>query len=239
VEPSAAVRPAALPLAASSVLGAVAGFVDAVCFDRLFEVFPANQSGNAVLLGIGLGDASGTAIWRPATAMVGYALGVVLAVVVRRSGRVRRTARALLGAEVVLLAVVVALVGPVTAIDQPLGGAGAAALLLLTCVAMGIQTEVIRTHAGVALSTTYQTGALTRIAEDAVAAGAGGAAERRAAVAPMTVLATVLVGYIGGAALGARLSDDWGWALVVPVVILAVLAAVEPWWNHRRVVESA
>jgi len=226
-------RPAAVTLVASVVLGAVAGFVDAVSFDRLFEVFPANQSGNAVLLGIGLGDAAGAEIWRPATAMAGYTLGIVAAVVVRRSGRVHRPARLLLGAEVVLLAIVVGVVGSVVAVDQPLSGLGGASLLLLTSAAMGLQTEVIRAHAGVALSTTYQTGALTTIAEDVVAAGEGGRDVRRASVAPLTILATVLVGYIGGAALGTRLTDDWGWALVVPVVILAALAVTEPWWNRR------
>jgi len=232
VEPSAVIRTGALPLAASVVLGAVAGFVDAVSFGRLFEVFPANQSGNAVLLGIGLGDAAGAEIWRPAAAMVGYALGVIAAVVLRRWGGVRRPGRLLIGVEVILLAIVVGVVGSLVAVDEPLGGLGGATLLLLTAGAMGLQTEVIRTHAGVALSTTYQTGALTTMAERVVAASEGGADERRASVAPLTILAVVLVGYIGGAAIGARLADDWGWALVVPVVALAALAITEPWWDR-------
>ena len=36
----------------------IAGYVDAIGFTRLFQVFPANQSGNAVLLGIAIGDPS-------------------------------------------------------------------------------------------------------------------------------------------------------------------------------------
>ena len=226
-------RPAAPALAASVVLGAVAGFVDAVSFDQLFDVFPANQSGNAVLLGIALGDAAATEVWRPAAAMAGYALGVAGAVVVRRSGRIRRPARPLIAAELVLLALVVGGVGSLAAVHQPLGGLGGGVLLLLTSLTMGIQTEIIRGHAGVALSTTYQTGALTRIAEQAVASHEVGADRRPASVAPITILATVLAGYIGGAALGARLSDDWGWALVVPVLALAALLVSEPWWNGR------
>ena len=40
-----------------AVLAAVAGFVDAVGFNRLFGVFPANQSGNVAFLGMAIGSA--------------------------------------------------------------------------------------------------------------------------------------------------------------------------------------
>ena len=41
------------------VLAAVAGFVDAVGFSRVFGVFPANQSGNVIFLGMALGGSAG------------------------------------------------------------------------------------------------------------------------------------------------------------------------------------
>lgn len=229
-------RPATLPLVAAVALGAVAGFVDAVCFTRLFDVFPANQSGNAILLGIGLGDGSATEVWRPATAMVGFTLGVAAAVALRRSGRVGRPARALVAVEIVLLGIVAVAAGSVVEITQQLGGLSGAALLLLAALAMGVQTEIIRSHAGVSIATTFQTGALTRIAEGVAGDGGLGApahrsAERRTVVATAAILTSVLIGYIGGAALGAHLADEWAAALAVPLAALAVLLATERWWS--------
>jgi len=40
------------------MMAVIAGYVDAIGFTRLFAVFPANQSGNAVLLGVAIGDPS-------------------------------------------------------------------------------------------------------------------------------------------------------------------------------------
>ena len=225
------VRAASPPLAAAAVLGAVAGYIDAVSFSTLFEVFPANQSGNAVLLGIGLGDTSATAMWRPAAAMVGFAIGVLAAVVVRRHPRVPSATRLLIGAEIVLLAILALGVGSLLEVAEPLGGAGGATLLGLTSIAMGVQTEIIRAHAGVTLSTTYQTGALTAIAEQL-----GGAAHPigadHPARGPVGILATVLVGYVAGAATGARLSSTWGGAMAVPILVLVLVLVCEPWWNE-------
>ena len=229
-------RPATLPLVAAVALGSVAGFVDAVCFVRLFDVFPANQSGNAILLGIGLGDGSATEAWRPAIAMVGFTLGVAAAVALRRSGRVPSPTRALIAVELALLAVVALTVGSVLDVTEELGGVSGATLLLLTALAMGVQTEIIRSHAGVSISTTFQTGALTRIAEGVAGGGGLGtpahrSAERRAAVAAATILTSVLVGYVVGAALGARVGDEWSAALAVPLAALAALLVTERWWS--------
>jgi uncharacterized membrane protein YoaK (UPF0700 family) len=99
---------------------------------------------------------------------------------------------------------------------------------------MGVQTEVLQAHAGVAISTTYQTGGLTHLAEDL----AGAAADARAPGhtrrrGPLGILTVVLVGYIGGAAAGASLVRSWGAVLVVPIAVLVALVATAPWWSHR------
>ena len=79
------------------MLAMIAGYVDAIGFTRLFEVFPANQSGNAVLLGVAIGDPSWNQGWRPglsiAMFMVGVAIGVVLGAHLPASRRARRAAR--------------------------------------------------------------------------------------------------------------------------------------------------
>ena len=150
-------------LAVATLLAGVVGYVDAIVFDRLADVFPANQSGNAVLLGIGIGhgvgseagaprwrswpspsasrcDAVGATCAAPATGGGdGMRAGAARAVGRRRAGRLRprRSRRPR---------------------DRRL-------LILATVCAMGMQTEVIRHVAGIAVATTYQTGALVRIAE--------------------------------------------------------------------------
>jgi uncharacterized membrane protein YoaK (UPF0700 family) len=88
---------------------------------------------------------------------------------------------------------------------------------------MGIQTEVIGRAAGVTVATTYQSGAIVRIAELATA----GAAGRRRALAAHTVvvLAVVLASYVGGAALGAALGS-WSASLFVPIGMLVVVGLV-------------
>src|ERR1700759_2749878 len=81
--------PDALPvvwpaLVVAVLLAAITGFVDAVAFERFLGVFVANQSGNAVFLGMAIGGSPVSTAWRPATSMVGFALGIVVAQLVRR-----------------------------------------------------------------------------------------------------------------------------------------------------------
>jgi uncharacterized membrane protein YoaK (UPF0700 family) len=210
-------------------LALVAGCVDAVSFNRIFDVFPANQSGNAVLLGIALGAGELGKAWPPALAIAGFALGIVLAVLV--GSRVSQLHRptALLGVESALLAAVAI---TLLATERPgaIDGPEVALLLLLASVAMGIQTEVIGRVAGVAVATTYQTGAIARIA-DITGSRAAGTAPRTggAGAAPLTILVSVLVAYVGGAALGSAVVSTLGnqrGAMVVPTAIVVALTVV-------------
>lgn len=223
-------RATAVGAASSVTLGAVAGYVDAICFGHLFGVFPANQSGNAIFLGVAIGDGSTSQAWRPAAAMIGFALGVAGAVALGAATRAQLRARLLLLIEIVMLAAVAVDVGSVTDVSHLLDGARGGGLLIVASAAMGVQTEIIRSHAGVTLATTYQTGALTHIAEDVADAATGGRERKAGSARAIVILSTVLVGYIAGAALGARLGSTWGAALAVPVVALvALLAAASEW----------
>ena len=223
-------RAATWPLVAAAALAAVSGMVDAICFGHLFDVFPANQSGNVVFFGVAMGEGRTAGLWQPATAMLGFALGAGASAALRRTGSGTGRARELLAAEAVLLVVVAVAVGPVTEVDRQLGGIGGAALLLALAVAMGVQTEVLQAHAGVAISTTYQTGALTRIAENLARAGDPDPQARRRVV---SVLSIVFATYVAGAAIGAFLVSRWGAVLVVPIVVLAVAALTQPRWSDR------
>jgi uncharacterized membrane protein YoaK (UPF0700 family) len=218
------VRARAGAMVLAAVLAAVAGAVDAICFDRVFSVFPANQSGNAVLLGIGLGQGRGSQAWRPALAIAGFALGVAVAIVLGSRISRRRRPELLLAVEVGLLApLTIVLLG--TAHPRvDLDGLATAGLLLLTCGAMGIQTEIIGRVAGVAVATTYQSGAIVRIAE--LATRSVDPSARPASLVPgLAVLFVVLGSYVGGAAVGAALGS-WPAALVVPLGVLVVVGVL-------------
>lgn len=211
-------------------LAAVSGLVDAIAFGHLYDVFPANQSGNVVFFGVAIGEGDLAAMWAPATAMVGFALGAGISAALRRRGPIPGPARTLLAIEALALAGVALAVGPVDEVANPLGGFGGAAVLLALAVAMGVQTEILQAHAGVSISTTYQTGALTRIAENLAGVGSPDPAARRRTIA---VLATVFAAYVAGAAIGAFLVRRWGAVFLVPIALLALLALVQPWWGDR------
>lgn len=214
-------------LVIAAVLAVVAGCIDAICFGRVFDVFPANQSGNAVLLGIALGKGSAGEAWRPAVAILGFAVGIVGAVLLGSRVRGRRRAELLLVLEVLLLLPLALALTGTTRPAAELDGALAGLLLLSTAAGMGIQTEVIGRVAGVTIATTYQSGAIAGIAE----ATAGRVTSHddtdtgTVARSRLRVLGVVLIAYIAGAALGSALGD-WSGALLVPTMIVVVVCAV-------------
>jgi uncharacterized membrane protein YoaK (UPF0700 family) len=242
-------------LAISAGLAAVAGYVDAVGFTRLFGVFPANQSGNAVLLGIAIGDGRGGEAWRPALAITSFVVGVLLAGVLAGRVPARQRAALLIAVETVLLGVLAAVAGNIS--DVAFGGAREAAMLAIASVAMGVQTDAIRRAGGISVVTTYQTGAIARIAEsvadpaptdpaptdptptdptpadpaptDPAATGRGDATPPLRLL--RVVLLVVLASYVGGAAVGEGVAQAWGgvlWGACAACAVLGVVAASGP-----------
>jgi uncharacterized membrane protein YoaK (UPF0700 family) len=205
------------------LLAATTGFVDAVAFDRFLGVFPANQSGNAVFLGMAIGGSSTSTIWRPATAIVGFALGIVTGQLVRQRVRTRRLGAWLLVCELALFLAVLVIAGPIERAHL-IGGGEGAVLIVLTSMAMGVQTEVIRHVAGTAVATTYQTGAIARMGEavSRVMSRAARLHEER----ELVMLLLVLVAYVGGAAIGAAAPGVWRWSMVVPAAVVGLLAVL-------------
>jgi uncharacterized membrane protein YoaK (UPF0700 family) len=158
--------------------------------------------------------------------MVGAAAGRWLSV---RMGA-RWSAATLLGLELVLLATLavgLALAGGREPFTTTVARCSA---LAVAALAMGLQTDVIRTVAGVSLSTTYQTGAIARIGETIGTRHGDG--DRRSGRPLLAILSVVLIGYVGGAALGASRLGEGRTGLLVPVVLVACLFAVasaRPW----------
>jgi uncharacterized membrane protein YoaK (UPF0700 family) len=205
------------------LLAAITGFVDAVAYDRFLGVFPANQSGNAVFLGMAIGGSPTSTVWRPATSMVGFALGIVVGQSLRRRIRGPRLGAWLLVCELGLFLVVLAILGPVEG-TQVVAGFEGFVLIVLASTAMGVQTEVIRHVAGTAVATTYQTGAIARMGETISRLFARGTRLRDER--ELSVLLLVLAAYVAGAALGAASPGRWRWSMALVAVVTGVLALV-------------
>ena len=139
-----------------------AGCLDAISYIR-FTVFPANMTGNTVLIGIGIGTRQVEHLLLSGVALLAYCLGVFLAaVIINRdekqypwSGRFLATliieTLALLSFAFLLL-----FAGPVTNT-----GSRVVLLIALSSLAMGMQSVNAR-HFGVAgIPTTYITGTIT------------------------------------------------------------------------------
>jgi uncharacterized membrane protein YoaK (UPF0700 family) len=220
---------AAAALVVAALLAAVAGFVDAVGFNRLFGVFPANQSGNVAFLGMAIGGTGPAAGWRCAISIAGFAIGTAAGYLLgQRLGR--RKGPTLIVLELVLLVIVTIVAGRVDGRGLS-GGLTGVVLVSLGSFAMGIQTEAIRRVAGVGIATTYQSGAVARIGE--VTAGLLRRPTTPARwAAPLPILAAVLVTYCGGAVLGATTLGRWSRPLTLPCIVLAVL--VVAWWCLPR-----
>jgi uncharacterized membrane protein YoaK (UPF0700 family) len=212
-----------MAFALSVVLAAITGFVDAVGFASLLGVFPANQSGNMIFLGMAIGGHGPAPGWRTATAIVSFGLGAAIGFLAGRRLRGRWRGPVLLGSELFLLLLVAVITGPI-ALDHPEVGLTGFTVIVLTSAAMGVQTEAIRHVAGVAIATTYESGSLVRIGEVISAPFRHGGEPRYAK--HLAVLASVILAYLGGAALGATNIGRWDWSLLVPCAVLAVLVMV-------------
>jgi len=215
-------------------LAAIAGYVDAVSFTQLFGVFPANQSGNIILAGIAIGNGDWGQLWRPALAIVAFGLGVAFAMALTDRWDPQPRRRALVLVELVLLVAFSIPAVRVVTNHPTVGGLGAAALLLVGAVAMGVQTDAVRRVAGRQVSTTYQTGAITRLAETATRAVRGTKDPSGRAGPTVALLTVVLLGYLGGAAIGQFVGRHWRGALIVPCGVLAGLLLLDLALAHRR-----
>jgi uncharacterized membrane protein YoaK (UPF0700 family) len=202
------------------VLALTAGFVDAVAFVHLFGVFPANQSGNLVLLGMAFTNPIPPPAWTSATAIVGFTAGTAGGAWLGGRRRPTHQKPMLLSVEAALL---VGLAGANAVVDPSEGlltGAPLGVLLVIASVAMGIQTEAIRQVAGVAVTTTYETGTMARIGESF---GRRDRASAGRTASTVLVLGTLVACYVAGAAAGAGRLGDGPAGLVLPCLAVGTV----------------
>jgi uncharacterized membrane protein YoaK (UPF0700 family) len=209
-----------------ALLALSAGAVDAVGFLLLFGIFTAHLSGDTTHLAVdvGVGDFGHDALARLAVLVV-FVVGVFIGVLVMASNIERRGR--LLVVEIVCLTAV--MVTGAATIDTGAFSNGSAAFYLMVVLAaasMGLQTAYLRREAGAAVHTTFITGMLTALAEDAIAwhrDRSDSAARRRVAIH-----GGIWIGYVCGGIAGAALALQWDfWAYGLPLLLLVIALFVD------------
>ncbi len=227
-------------------LTAVGGFVDAVGYIALFQVFTANMSGNSIHVGMYLGKLELMQLARPACAIMSYVVGLVLTrILLEVAGRsgVRRIASLTLAIEAFLL-LLFARATPVMHLGQIVDQHAPVyfALVALLAFAMGMQTATL-THIGaLTVYTTFVTGTLTRFSEaftrtlfwfyDEAKTSRLADIVRRAPqqddVYDTAFFAAVWICYVLGAAAGALSKQRWELrAMLFPAGVLLLFVAVD------------
>ncbi len=233
-------------IAVALFLTVVGGFVDAVGYIALFEIFTANMSGNSVHLGMYLGQGNWMELLRPLCAIVSYVVGMALTrIAIGIAGRtgLRRIASFTLAVEALLLASF-AHATPAMHLGRIVDLQSPAYFLLvaLLAFAMGVQTATL-THIGpLTVYTTFVTGTLTKLTESFTRVlfwaydhlrqfGASGMARHAAAqpdVQEGAMLGSTWSCYVVGAAFGTALKLRWELrALYVPVVVLIAFVVLD------------
>jgi uncharacterized membrane protein YoaK (UPF0700 family) len=203
------------------LLSAAAGCTDAIAFIHA-GVFPANMTGNTVVLAINLFSGSSAALLS-ALALVGFCGGAVAgAWLVHSTDRAwsRRTNTAILcGAT---------LVGAATAAIFLYGDRVVIPVVLATSAAMGLQSAAVQ-HLGLSgVATVFMTGTLTT----AVSRFTGAALDRAPSSSGAALPALTWLGYFAGALVGGlhrTLHTDIPFALPTMLLLgVAILAAPLP-----------
>lgn len=234
-------------LATALCLTCVGGYVDAVGYVALFEVFTANMSGNSVHLGIYLARQDWPNLLRPLCAILSYIVGMTLTRIAVQIGArrgVKRIASLTLAVEAVLL-VLFARATPAMHLGQlvDLHSPAYFTLVALLAFAMGVQTATL-THIGaLTLYTTFVTGTLTKLTESFTRVlfwsydqlqqlGRMSDVVRLAAkhrdVREGAMLASTWSCYVVGATLGIAFKQRWELrSLYLPVAVLVIVIVVD------------
>lgn len=197
------------------LLSAAAGSVDALSY-LLFRVFTSAMSGNAVLLGIAIGQRALQPAVDSGIAFVGFGLGALIGTGL--GGAQGDRVRAILGFEVLMLAgfAALGLANPAAHRPAPLG----AAMIALAAVGMGAQAVAARRLHAPGIITVVFTSTLTAIAE---ALGRGLFKGKGGKPTETARQAAALACYAGGAVIGGVLAAHASGTIVPLGFALAAL----------------
>ena len=144
------------------VLTWAASAVDAISYLGLGHVFTANMTGNAVLLGVAIGQGQGLAALRSIIALAGFVVGAALGAIIVKKGPQQTDWPAAVTRAVAVEGIILG----AFALAWHLGarsGATLYTLISLSALAMGIQSAAIRHLKVPGVATTYITGTLTSL----------------------------------------------------------------------------
>ena len=228
-------------------LTGIGGFVDAVGYIALFQIFTANMSGNSVHVGMYLGQFEFSQLMRPVCAIAAYVTGIILTritIQVAARREIKRIASCTLAAEALLL-LLFARATPAMHLGQivDLQSPTYFSLVAWLAFAMGVQTATL-THIGpFTVYTTFVTGTLTKFAESFTRAlfwsydlfrGQGRVydivrlAPKQQDVRQTVLLASTWICYVAGAATGTIIKQRWELrALYLPVSVLIVFILID------------
>jgi uncharacterized membrane protein YoaK (UPF0700 family) len=138
------------------------GCFDAISFLGLGRVFPANMTGNTVLLGINLARLEFPAILRTAIALLGFCLGVFICTLITERGRGRSGWIPHITTAMVTEFVVLLIFASAWLLTGTKPSANAVdVMIVLAAIAMGLQSTIVRYYGLAGITTTYITGTLT------------------------------------------------------------------------------
>lgn len=234
-------------MTAALLLTSIGGFVDAIGWITLVEVFTANMSGNSIHLGMATGQLDFSRVLPFACSISAYVLAVILTrIALEIGGRagMLRIASLTLTLEATLLLWFTAIAPPLD--HGHVANQGSAlyfAMIAMLAFAMGVQTGTL-THLGpLTVYTTFVTGTLTKFSEsfartvfwtyDTLKSGQslshvmGGMLRQTDALSSIFLLATWIC-YVIGAALGTAAKGAWGLrALYFPIAVLVCLVVLD------------
>jgi len=217
-------------------LSLAAGCVDAVGYLGLGQVFVANMTGNTVLLGLAIGQVDGRGVLHAGTALAGFVLGVTVGAAIVERGPERAAwtpaITAALGLECVILVAFAA--GWLLDGSEP-SGVAVYPLIVLSALAMGVQSAAVRRLQVAGVSTTYITGTLTSLTARTVrwlrSASPEHSEERSTLTEPsergLPLTADVWLAYGVGAVVGGAAELLWQpGALLLPVAAVAAVVVL-------------
>ncbi|HQX52053.1 MAG TPA: YoaK family protein [Planctomycetaceae bacterium] len=205
------------------VLAFTAGYIDALSYLGLGRVFTANMTGNTVLLGIALAQFDGDAIARAGLALAGFVAGAAAgAWIVERDHSDSLWPWSVTLSLILESLLLLAFAAVWYVAQDPLASATTtAALIVLSALAMGVQSAAVRRLEITGIATTYLTGTLTNL----VSLLMGRSRRKSKPFQHSVLLATVWIVYIGGTVSAAvDLPRNLVLTLVFPVaLIMAVI----------------
>jgi uncharacterized membrane protein YoaK (UPF0700 family) len=148
------------------LLTLAAASVDAISYLGLGHVFTAMMTGNTVLLGLALAQGEVLAALRSILALIGFAIGVFVgAIIVERESYPAEWPAAVTAA-LAFEAIILAIFAANFTLLESLRGGMIYLLIILSALAMGVQSAAVRRLGVPGIATTYITGTLTSLMVD-------------------------------------------------------------------------